>query len=348
MQITQREISARQAVDWGIIFAVVASLAIIAMGTWQLQFELAVQPADDPGFFYEWQLAEPTFLSRATAWIGFALHNLLVWMTIYWAQERSSRKYTDTLKPFNIYALIINAVFIVLHYAQTFFFYDAIAQDIPSWTAQGTVIMMLFVIIAMENRRRGIVFGKKVKFRKEFYHWLRDYHGYAFSFAVIYTFWFHPMVPTLGHIVGFLHVFLVMLQGSLMFTRLHLNKKWIVLLELLVLPHAALIAMNQSNMLLFMFVLGFLTMFVFTQMYALDFKPWLRRAFLLGYAGTVLFSYTVVREPFMVNEVIRIPFIEYGLVFVTYGLWWVFARTTGKLAVSKREDTPSAPATAGD
>ena len=81
----------------------------------------------------------------------------MIWGTIYWAQERSNRKYTSTLKPFNFIALGINAVFVLSHYAQTAIFYDGIAQDLPSWTSQGAVIMMLFVIMMMENRRRGLV-----------------------------------------------------------------------------------------------------------------------------------------------------------------------------------------------
>ncbi|MEO1166036.1 MAG: hypothetical protein AAFV98_19795, partial [Chloroflexota bacterium] len=60
--------------------------------------------------------------------------------TIYWAQEKSDRKYTNTLKPFNWIALVINAMFILLHYGQTILFYDGIAQDLPNWASQGAVI----------------------------------------------------------------------------------------------------------------------------------------------------------------------------------------------------------------
>ena len=45
----------------------------------------------------------------------------------------------------------------------------------------------------------------------------------------------------------------------------------------------------------------------------------------------MLVTYTLLREPFQVNEVIRIPLIEYGLLFVFYGLWWLLARVTGRL-----------------
>ena len=55
------------------------------------------------------------------------------------------------------------------------------------------------------------------------------------------------MVPTWGHLIGFIHVILVMAQGSLMFLRVHLNKRWMFLLEILVLPHAFQVALNQSS-----------------------------------------------------------------------------------------------------
>lgn len=323
------QISDQQATNWGIIFSVVASLAVLALGTWLLQFELATP--DGNAFFYDWKLAEPTFLSRASAWLGFGFHQLLIWLTIWWAIEKSPRTYTNTLKPVNVVSLLINAVFIVLHYIQTAVFYDGIAQDLPSWTAQGTVIMMLFIILAMENRRRGLFFGKKVTFRQEFYRWMRDYHGYTFSFAVIYTFWFHPMVPTWGHILGFMHVMLVMLQGSLMFTKIHLNKKWIVINELFVLPHAAIVAVEQGLGLVNMFALGFLTMFIVTQMHALNLKPMVKNLIYAGFVITLIIVYGFAQPAFTANEVIRIPFIEYGLVFVTYWGWLGFAKLTGRL-----------------
>lgn len=336
----------RSTADFGIVLAVIVSIGIIALGGWLTQYQLATPPANDVGFFYEWKLAAPTTLSRLTAWVGFAVHNLLIWITIWYAKAHY-QKYTDTLRPANWWALGINVVFIGLHYLQTTFFYDAIAQDIPSWTAQFAVIMMLFVIIAMENRRRGMFFGRKVKFHKLFYQWLRDYHGYAFSFAVIYTFWYHPMVPTIGHLLGIVHVLLVMVQGSMMFTRAHLNKQWNFLLEILVLPHAALVALNQgSSSLVYMFMFGFLTIFIVTQMHGLGLKSWIKTAFGIGFLASVLITYTLIRLPFQANEVIRIPLIEYGMIFIMYGLWWVIARVTGKLGGGTVRESALEPAAA--
>ena len=331
------------ALNWGLIFAVVVSFSIYAIGTFISGFTIAVEPEGN-GFFYEWQLANPNFWSTGSAWLLFVAHTLLIWSTIYWAQERSSRKYTSNLKPFNFIALGINAVFILAHYAQTAIFYDGIAQDLPSWTSQGAVIMMLFVIMMMENRRRGMFFGKKLSFRKEFYNWLRDYHGYAFSFAVIYTFWFHPMIPTLGHVVGFIQVIVVMLQGSLMFTRTHTNRKWIFLNEILVLPHAAFVALNQGGGIVYMFFWGFLTIFVVTQMHGLGLKDWAKYTIYALFALSLFITYTLVREPFEINEVIRIPLIDYIMIFMTYGLWWLFAFMSGKFKDTGGGKTPAVAA----
>jgi len=307
---------------------------------WLTRFELATPTIND-AFFYDWQRADPDFWSRATAWVGFALHNLAIWLTIYYAQKHYV-KYTATLRGANVAAIVINLVFIALHFAQTAFFYDAIAQDLPSWTAQATVIMMLFVIMAMENKRRGMFFGRKIKFRQEFYHWMKQYHGYAFSFAVIYTFWFHPMVPTLGHLGGFISVFLVMAQGSLFFTRTHQNKYWKLLVEIMVLPHAALVALNQGGGLIYMFLFGFLTMFIVTQMHGLGLKPWVKTIFYSGFLASALFTYLVIRQPFQANEIIRIPAILYLQVFLMYGLWWLFARVTGAIGGARvKEDQPT-------
>ncbi len=58
-----------------------------------------------------------------------------------------------------------------------------------------------------------------------------------------------------------------------MFMRVHLNKRWMFLLEILVLPHAAQVALNQGNGLWPMFFFGFAAIFLLTQMHGLGLKP---------------------------------------------------------------------------
>ncbi len=318
-----------QIVNWSLIFSVLLCAAIIALGGALSQFEVIPLPED--GFVYEWQLAEPTDWGQLTAWLGFALHQVLIWGTIAYAQNRySKRDYGTALRPVNLWAIGINLVFVVLHYLQTMFFYDGIAQDLPSWTAQFAVALMLIVVLGMENQRRGLFFGRKIGFRKAFTDGLRKYHGFFFSFAVIYTFWFHPMIPTWGHLIGFMHVVLVMTQGSLMFLRVHLNKRWMFLLEILVLPHAFQVALNQGSDIWPMFFFGFSAIFLVTQMHGLGFRRWARQAFYGSFLLLALYVYLFMREPYQVNEVIRIPLIEYLALFVMYGIYlagaWVSSR----------------------
>ena len=74
---------------------------------------------------------------QLTAWLGFAIHQLLIWGTIAYAQNRySKRDYASVLRPVNRCAIGIKLLFIVLHYLQTMVFYDGIVQDLPSWTTQ--------------------------------------------------------------------------------------------------------------------------------------------------------------------------------------------------------------------
>lgn len=321
---------AKQAVNGSIVFSLLLCVAIVAMGGALSQYEIIPFP-EDP-LVYEWQLAQQTAWGQLTAWLGFAVHQMLIWGTIYYAQKRySKRDYSNTLRPVNLWALGINTVFIALHYLQTLFFYDGIAQDLPGWTAQFAVALMLIVILGMENQRRGLFFGKKVKFRKAFTDGLRKYHGYFFSLAVIYTFWFHPMIDTLGHLIGFAHVVLVMAQGSLMFMRVHLNKRWMFLLEILVLPHAAHVALNQPSYMWPMFFFGFAAIFLVTQMHGLGLKPWVRQAFYSSFLVFMLYVYFVLREPYQMNEVLRIPLIEYLTLFVMYWIYLAGARIGSRL-----------------
>jgi len=335
--MTFPQLKGEQIVNWSLIFSVLLAAAIIALGGVLSQFEIIPHPED--GFVYEWQLAEPTAWGRLTAWLGFAIHQLLIWGTIAYAQNRySKRDYARVLRPVNRWAIGINFLFIVLHYLQTMYFYDGIAQDLPSWTAQFAVALMLIVILGMENQRRGLLFGRKIGFRRAFTDGLRKYHGYFFSFAVIYTFWFHPMIPTWGHLIGFIHVALIMAQGSLMFSRVHLNRRWTFLLEILVLPHAFQVALNQGNDIWPMFFFGFAAIFLITQMHGLGLNRWVRQAFYSSFLLLALYVYLVMREPVQVNEVIRIPLIEYLVLFIMYWIYlagaWLCSRfrtmTVGK------------------
>lgn len=52
---------------------------------------------------------------------------------------------------------------------------------------------------------------------------------------------------------------------------------------------------------------------------------WVKNVIYALFALSLFVTYTLVREPFQINEVIRIPLIDYILIFATYGLWLMVA-----------------------
>jgi len=76
-----------------------------------------------------------------------------------------------------------------------------------------------------------------------------------------------------------------------------------------------------------MFFFGFAGLFVVTQMYGLGLSKWGRWGFLAAYVAGVLVVYNGRWAD--INEIIRIPFIEYGLVFVLAGIIWLLMKIVG-------------------
>ncbi len=237
---------------------------------------------------------------------------------IFFAQTKI-KKYSRGLHLINLYALGANAIFIILHFVQTHIWYDGLAQDVSIFSSQGSVILMLVAILLMESKRRGLFWGKKVPFGKRVSSFVRKYHGYIFAWATIYTFWYHPMENTAGHLIGFFYMFLLLLQGSLFLTRIHINKYWMIIQEVTVAVHGTLVAVLQGNGIWPMFAFGFAGIFILTQMHGLNLPRWLKFGFTGLFASGVLLVYSG-RGWVKMNEIIRIPIIEYLLVFVMAGL----------------------------
>ena len=311
---------------WGGIAFSFAFTALI----WALGNRLTAFPKlpDQGPAWYFWKLADPTFITRLSAWGLYTLHQVIAWGLIYYAQTKV-KKYTPGLHPINVVALGVNALFITLHLVQTHIFYDGLAQDVSIFSSQGSVILMLVWIILMENKRRGMFFGKKAPISKSLVEWARKYHGYVFSWAIVYTFWYHPTENTTGHLIGFVYMFLLMVQGSLFLTRLHVNKYWMVTQEVIVGVHGTLVAMQQGNGIWPMFLFGFAAIFVVTQMWGLGLsRPWkvVLSALFVGGAAAVYWG-----RPFTdVLRIAAIPAIEYasvGLLMIIVGVpIWLYNR----------------------
>lgn len=275
-----------------LLAALVGSLLFTA-AVWFLdarldQFELAVQQPGMPRI-YPWTLAVHSDWARYTAWGGYLLHQIAFWWLIWRAQSQGTR-FTAGLKSINYQAFGITAAAIVLHLVQTQLFYDGLAQDVPEWTAMWSVILLLLIVLLIENRRRGILFGKTWGgFVLEAGDVARRYHGYYFAWATIYTFWYHPMVATSGHLLGFLYMFLLFAQGCLLYTRAHGNKWWTVTLEVLVMIHGVIVAIMNSDGAWHMFGFGLAGIFVVTQAWGLGLSRklnwWLVAAFAAGLLG---------------------------------------------------------------
>lgn len=273
---------------------------------------------DQGNSWYFWKLPAPTFWTQLTAWGGYGLHQLFMWGTIIYA-KRNVCGYTSGLHPVNLVALLGNAAFIGLHFLQTHLWYDGLAQNVPLESSEASVVLLLVIVLLMENRRRGLFFGKRVGLLAGTADFMRRNHGYVFAWATVYTFWFHPMVATPGHLVGFLYMFFLMVQSSLVFTHIHLNRYWTVLLELFVLAHGALVVTMLGRDSVWAFVLGFFGIFLVTQMHGLKLKPWLHSSVLGGYLLLVTVG-IYLRGGAVLRDMLLLPVMEYALVFLLAAL----------------------------
>ena len=318
---TENGLHAERALWLGILFSLIFTGAIWFAGQ-RLQ-AIPHLPDSGPSWYY-WRLPEPTLWGRITAWGFYALHQVGMWGLIYYAQTRVQR-YSDNLHRVNVLALGLNAGFILLHFIQTHLWYDGLAQDVSIWSSQASVVLLLVMVLLMENKRRGLFFGRKAPLSKRAVDFVRRYHGYFFSWGVIYTFWYHPMEPTIGHLLGFVYTFLLMLQGSLFFTRIHLNRWWMLVQEVLVAIHGTIVAIMTANGMWPMFFFGFAGIFVITQMHGLRWGLRTRLAILAAYILAALAVYAQ-RDLSMIHQVTWIPLIEYLAVFlitaiIAAGLW---------------------------
>ncbi|WP_329792319.1 hypothetical protein V1227_10520 [Lentzea sp. DG1S-22] len=315
----------RDVLVWGVVASALLTGLVWLLG--QRLHGIALLP-DQGASWYYWKLPDPTFWTRASAWVGYAAHQLVSWGLIYYAQTRI-RRYTSGLHRINYIALAANSGFIALHALQTQLFYDGLAQDVSIFSSQGSVVLLLVWVLLMESRRRGLVLTWSAPISAQVVSFARRYHGYLFSWAAIYTFWYHPMESSSGHLIGFFYMFLLLVQSSLMFTRAHTNRWWTMTLELMVALHGTLVAVMNSgpNGIWPMFLFGFVAIFVLTQMHGVGLSTtarwWIGGTFVV--AALAVYSWRGFGK---IDEVVRIPAIEYLLVAVLALLMWAGIRLT--------------------
>ena len=294
-----------------VFVAALLTSAVLVFITWLLggRLESIPHPIDEGAHWYYWQLDNPTTASRLSVWLGYGLHQMFIWVILF--KAKNEKPHPDTVSKFNIAVLLINLIFIILHLIQTHIWYDGLAQDVPIWTSQGSVIVMLILLLVMLTPRRGFILGKKITLPQRGLKFLNAFHGMFISWALVYTFWFHPMEGSYGLLSGFFYMYLLFTQLSLFNTKLHFNMKWLVLLETMVALHGTLITLQKDNPIWPMFLSGFLFMFAFTYIYGLTKRRWIRLLTMAVYIGSVILMY-YFRGFDQIYEVSFIPVALYG------------------------------------
>ena len=294
------------------------AFAILALATALLTPSIVARfypllPDTGPAWYF-WQLPSPSTLTRITFWAGYAAHQLVIWVVLFAAMRRAAdRRGSDAgVDRFNVVALGVNVAFVGLHLVQTYLWYDGLAQDVPIWTSQGSVIVMLVLVLFMEIPRRGLFWGRRFTPPKRTFGFVRKWHGIYIAWAVTYTFWFHPMDGNWGLLSGFIYIFLLFIQLSMFNTRVHTNRSWVVLLEAFVAIHATIITVYKHNPIWPMFMVGFLVMFVLTQMHGLSWARRLRWPIAIAFVSLVVVLYAFVRGFEHIYEISFIPVALYG------------------------------------
>ena len=313
---------------WGLAGCGLIMALILLLGPYSAHIDFL---PDEPGFVYYWVLPEPTAWTRLSAWLPYLLHQIAIWYLISAAQKERP-KYIFGLHAHNLWAIGINVFFIVLHIVQTKVFYDGLAQDVHELTSMMSVVLMLFVVMLMENRRRGLMFGKPVRVLNQVGDTVRRYHGYYISWAIIYTFWYHPIEVTSGHLIGTFYMMLLLLQSSLFFTRFHVNRWWTATLEVFFVFHGAIVAyflMKDSGGggSWSMFLFGGMAVFLITQMHGLGLSRMRKWAIAVPLLASMTIYYAMTPAEFM--GLPKQLAIRYLGVFVLFGLLWLVLKPLG-------------------
>jgi len=321
--------SLKKAFAWSIAAAAVLT-GVIALTAPLLARFYPLLP-DKGASWYFWQLPAATLASRLSAWGFYLAHQITLWVLVY--KFSKEKPHMDTLSRLNILALALNMAFILLHVLQTQFFYDGLAQDVPVWSSQFSVIIMLVIMLYMLIPRRGFIAGWKPglkpslkpslqpKLQEKSQAWVRSWHAYYIAWALCYTFWFHPTEGDFGLLSGFFYMFLLLIQLSFANTKLHFNLAWLALLEVMVGLHGPAIAIQKAMSgnegdqtgpgIWIMFASGFLFMFVFTGQFGLKLGKPMRVVVFAAYAALVgsLYAWRGVGRLF---EISFIPVALYG------------------------------------
>lgn len=326
-----------------IILFSAAGFLIISLLTVLLSPRLAAEfyplPEDEGSSWYYWQLDELGAPGRIAVWGGYLVHQIAVWGIFFAARKEKKRAIArgerkpvvdapfsneggETAGKYHLWMMVVNLFFVALHLLQTHLWYDGLAQDVPIWTSQGSVIVMLVLILVMEMPRRGLFFGRWRQVPAGLHRVLRNWHGPFIAWALVYTFWFHPMEGNWGLLSGFVYMFLLFIQMNIFGSRAHKRRSWVVVLEAFVVVHGTLISLYKNLDAWPLFFFGFLFMFLITYMHTWMLRPVIK--WLIGAASlaVLIWVYSVPRGWEHVFEISFIPVALYG---GALGLWLIGA-----------------------
>ena len=298
-----------------------------------------LNPDTGPADYY-WKLNVRDTLTMIITWTFYGAHQLSVWLVIFWAHKNYREKKLDAKKLLKYTTMMVGILigFTLLHLIQTHVWYDGLAQDVPILTSQGSVIIMLSILLVMQNPKRGLFFGIKEKklMRPQVVKTMMTSHQVIFSWALVYTFWFHPMDSSPALLSGFFFMGLLFIQMVLAYTNMHMNKWWLLILESYVAVHATIVAIAQwldfgSNQMWQMFLLGFLAMLIFTYIHGLGLKNWVRWLIVLAYFVFLVFIYVPLPFGFGRDiayffrlEFLWIPIILFLIAFIAAALAHIY------------------------
>ncbi len=302
-----------------IILVIVIYLTSLTLGRFQ---DILLE--DKGAAWYYWKLPQMSIAATISSWGLYIAHQITAWVLIAKLSKEPMQE-KGRMSKLNLIFLIVNGVFILLHIVQTMLFYDGLAQQVPVFSSQGSVILMLVMILILLNSKRGLFFGKKVKLPNKAVSWVFKSHGFYIAWALVYTFWFHPTEGTLGHLMGFFYMFMLFMQMSLANTSWHNDIKWITILEVYVAVHGAIVAIEAGNGMWPMFLFGFLFMFAVTQQYGVIKKKRALAAVTIIYVllAVLAFSGILGNDNTLadIHQATWIPVILYPLVFVVVYLY---------------------------
>lgn len=200
--------------------------------------------------------------------------------------------YSPEMRWWNWTMFFGNLFYSVAHIVQTQYQYDGLAQTSAEIFSLASAAIMLIVVLAMESPKRGLFFGY-CRFDRRFGKVMGEYHGYYISWAMTYTYWFHPCEGTMGHLAGFFYMFMIFAQSAFIFNTAHINKWWKFAIEVAVLPHGVMVALSghQNPSPWRMFGFGFGTVLVVTQIYGLGFNAWQKAGFWITYVIAVCWAF---------------------------------------------------------